>query len=71
MPKQDSLVQYPKQLLAVYSNHGTADEYLATGEIPRDLEGVDSPTVRVARYVLVGTGVISHTAPVYTEHAAA
>lgn len=65
-------VVYPKQLLAVYSNHGDSDnEYLATGVTPNDLEGVDNPTVRVARYVLVGTGVIQHTAAQYVEHQAA
>lgn len=63
-------VVYPKYLLAVYCNHGTDYQWLATGENPAELSD-DSPTVKVARYVLVGTGVIQHSAPQYVEHTAA
>lgn len=63
-------VVYPRSLLAVYSQHGTTEQFLATGEVPGDLAWVDDPTVKVARYVLVGTGVIEHSAPTYMEHTA-
>lgn len=61
------IVEYPQSLLVRYVNHGTDDQYLLVGEAPNDIE-TDDGTTKVARYVLVGTGVIQHTAAQYVEH---
>ena len=68
-PVLPPVVEYPKYLLAVYSRHGSDDQFIAVAEAPSGLEWVDTPSVKVARYVLVGTGVIEHSAPQYVEHA--
>lgn len=67
-----ALVNFPKMLYAAVANQGhTDDEFLATAESPSELVNAsDDLSVKVARYMLVGTGVIQHSAPVYVEDAA-
>lgn len=69
-PPPAKLVEFPKTLYAVYSNHGSEDdEYLYTFEDLASKNDCDNPTVKVARYKLVGTGVIHTDTPYYVEDA--
>lgn len=63
---------YPKFLYARVVNPYNINEYLLTGSEPADVADTavgdnDSVSPTVARYVLVGSGTIHHTAPVYVE----
>lgn len=72
MGKKATTVEYPKSLLVAYAHHGTDDEYLQAAVNPDELLDVgDGRSVKVARYVLAGTGVIHNTAPAYVEDAKA
>lgn len=64
--------QYPKQIYVRTVNPGTEDEFQIFGPDPADVSDTvvpdgDSLSSTVARYVLVGTGQIHHTAPAYVE----
>lgn len=64
--------EYPKFLYARIVNPGTEDQFLLTGPEPSDVsddvvDGSDSVSLKVARYKLVGSGEIHHTAPRYVE----
>jgi hypothetical protein len=60
-------VNFPKSLLVAFVAHGTDDEFLAVGATPAELNEFSDRTVRTARYVLAGEGVIQHSAPQYVE----
>lgn len=61
-------VTYPKSILVAFMEHGTEDQFLTVAESPDELSDVDDGrTVKVARYVLAGTGVIHNVAPRYIE----
>lgn len=66
-------VEFPKTLLVAYSDHGTEDEYLFTGKTPKELQelagALGDTTVKIARYMLVGTGTIHNDGPYYVEDA--
>lgn len=66
---------YPKIIYARIVGPGTNYEYMLTGPDLNDVsDGVvgDNETLspKVARYALVGTGEIHHTAPRYVEDTA-
>lgn len=66
-------VEYPKYIYAAFVDHGTEDEVMVIGDSPEDLEDTvlcfGERSVKVARYALVGTGVIQQDSPYYTEDA--
>jgi hypothetical protein len=64
--------QYSQYLYVRTVNPGSVDEYVIVGSNPADVsDGVvgdmDELSPKVARYALVGTGEIHHTAPMYVE----
>lgn len=65
-------VEYPKYIYAaIVSDDG--EEFPVFGSTPTELEETAAcfgeRSVKVARYALVGTGVIQHDSPYYTEDA--
>ena len=64
-------IEFPKSLLVKVVHHGTNDEFLLATANPSEFTGDDDESVKTARYVLAGTGVVEHSAPVYVEHASA
>lgn len=63
---------YPKFLYARVVNPHNINEYLLTGSEPADVSDTrvgdnDVVSLIAARYALVGTGTIQHTAPAYVE----
>lgn len=66
------VVKFPKTLYAAVADHGTPHEYLITASTPEEVHYTGEAHVRsvkVARYVLVGTGVIHADTPYYVENA--
>lgn len=64
--------QYPKFLYARIVDPGTEDQFLQTGPELSDVDDnsvgeSQSVALTAARYQLVGTGTIHHTAPRYVE----
>lgn len=67
-------MSYPKYLYARIVDPGTDGEYMATGAELSDVDDssvgeMQSVSSTVARYKLIGTGTIHHTAPRYVEDA--
>lgn len=66
-------IEFPKILYARIA-HDSSEEFIVTGSTPEELETVSgafyNASVKVARYVLVGTGVIHSDTPYYVEDAA-
>lgn len=68
--------EYSSTLYVRTVNPGTLDEFMIFGSDPSDVDDTvvgpgDSVSPTVARYMLVGTGEIHHTAPLYVETAGA
>lgn len=76
MAKTDAMIkipvaiEYPRHLLVAYVDHDTPDQCLLASVDPAGID-IEGRTVKVARYVLVGTGVIQNSAAQYVEHVAA
>lgn len=62
---------YPKFIYGLIVNPDTEDQFMLTGEQLSDIETDDESLKKVARYKLVGTGEVHHTAPVYVEDSGA
>lgn len=67
-------LEYPKMLYVRVENHGNSDNgHYVLGETPSEVsdEVIEDGSVKIARYVLAGTGSIQHVAPRYVEDAKA
>lgn len=63
-------IDFPRSILVRIGNIGEPDhEYLAVGTTPSEIgdDVIANGSVKTARYVLAGTGVIHQSAPLYVE----
>ena len=64
------MTDYPQYLLVRIINPGTSEEYVVVGTDPTDVDDISfesSVHPKVARYKLISTGEMYHTAPRYVE----